>query len=69
MKRDIRRERQLYEYPADIRLPCVKGTDGMRPSIVDAKVSPRLDLEVVCEAGHEVNRVSVAHWPGSGMSG
>lgn len=58
MKRVIWAGRQLYEYAADVRLPCVRGTDDMRPSIsVNVKVSSRLDLEVAYEAGHEVNRV------------
>jgi len=61
--------RQLYGCAADVRLPCAKGTDGMRPSIVNAQVSPRLDLEVACVAGHEVNTViSLVYWPRLGMA-
>ena len=61
MKRDIWPGRQLYEYAADVRLPCVKGTKDMRPSIVNAKVSSQLDLEVTCEAGRDVNTVLAAY--------
>lgn len=59
---DIWAGRRFYENAVDFRLPCVKGTEDMRPSIVNGQVSPRPDSEVAWVAGHEVNGVtSVAH--------
>jgi len=39
MKRDIWPGRQLYGYVADVWLPCIKGTEDMRPSIVNVEAS------------------------------
>lgn len=46
---------------ADVWLPCVKGTEDMRPSIVNVEVSPQLVIEISWEVGHDVNRKLVAY--------
>ena len=50
MKRGIWAGRQPSEYTVDVRLPCVKRVDDMRPSISNIQVSPRPDLEVAGQA-------------------
>jgi len=61
MKRDIWPGRRLYGYAADVRLPCVNGTEDMRLSIVNVEVSPQLVTEISCGVGHDVNRTLVAY--------
>jgi len=61
MKRDIWPGRQLYGYATVVRLPRVKGTEDMRPSIVNVEVSPQLVIEISCGVGHDVNRTFVAY--------